>query len=273
MVIEKKRIFLSDGGHVDRMINLLKDSQCNLEVQAFSRPEILTGDLKKSLAEYKDAIKPLNLKRIFLHGPFFDITIASPDPEATALGRTRYLQGLDCALYLGADTIIFHSQYNPLLRLPAYINDWLTLSEKFYREILETEKYSGIRILVENMFEDSPDLLYELLKRLDSPRMGICMDVGHVNVYGKGENAHWIGKLSPFIRHLHLSDNDGLVDQHRPLGAGNVNFEEIFQILHDADVMPDCCLELGNEMDLSESLDFLDNLSSLDIANHKKIQA
>jgi sugar phosphate isomerase/epimerase len=261
MQIDKKRIFLSDGCKLDRMLELLKSSGCCLEGQTFSLPGILTGDLQGSLEAYRKKIEPLKLPRLFLHGPFFDITFATPDTEIRAISEKRYRQGLDCAIYLGAERIIFHTQYNPQLRLADYMKEWLDNSLDFYRRILKEEKYSGVEILVENMFEDSPGLLVELLRQIDSPRMGICLDVGHVNVYGGGDFDGWMDQMAPYVRHVHLSDNDGSIDHHWPLGKGSIDFDRFFASLSRHGIAPDFCLELGNEKDLKESLSFINSMT------------
>lgn len=265
MLIDKDKIFLSDGGRLDKMLHLLKKSNCNLEVQTFAYPDVLTGNIKRALAEYKQKIKPLNLKQINMHGPFLDLALFSKDPDIMEISEKRYLQGLDIALELGAKMIVFHSQYNPMLRLSQYVDLWLQKTARFFEKILKMQKYSQINFLVENMFEDTPDLLGQLMMTLDSPRAGICLDVGHVNVYGGKNYALWINKLAPHLKYIHLSDNDGLVDNHKPLGAGTVDFQEIFQTLADENVRPDYCLELNNELDLQESLDFMDSLPSVEI--------
>lgn len=265
MIIDRSQIFLSDGGELDDMFDLLASSTCNLETITFATPSILTGDFEKHIKQYKKKIAPLKIKRIHLHGPFFDIVPTSPDPDVADLARKRYYQGLDAAVALGAEKIIFHSQYNPLLRLSKYVENWKSLSIEFFSQLLKEKKYKNIMILVENMFEESPDLLRQLMDALDSPRMGICMDVGHVNVYGAGKFSHWIGKLAPFIRYLHLSDNNGKIDRHWPLGKGSLDFQQVFKLLAKEGIKPDLCLELNGETDLKKSLDFIDSLPGVEL--------
>ena len=260
MHFDKKQIFLCDGGNLGQMADLLESGRHNLEVQYFSRPQVLAGDLQKELKSYKESLAKLPTCRVVTHGPFIDVNVASPDPDLAEISRKRYLQGLDCAVALKAEAVTFHTQYNPMLRLSSYIQEWLLETARFFTKIINDPAYDSLSLYVENMFEDSPDLMAELMKKIDSPRVGITMDVGHVNVYGKGEYLRWIRMLAPYIRHIHLSDNEGMIDQHIPLGAGTVDFDEFFTALGQFNVSPTYTIEMGNREDLKESLEFLESL-------------
>ncbi len=242
------------------MKEMLVSKGLNLEVTTFSKPQYL-DDSDAHLAEYKRNLSELPSCRILVHGPFIDLNIVSSDPGIAAISRARYLQSIRCARELGAEAITFHTQYNPLLRLGSYIREWLVGTARFLVEMTQDPVCEGLDIYVENMFEDSPDLMVELMKAVDSPRVGITLDVGHVGVYGKGEYSRWIRMMAPYIRHVHLSDNHGMVDEHLPLGSGIVDFKEVFASLARFDVRPTYTIEMGSPEKQQESLDYLDSLS------------
>jgi sugar phosphate isomerase/epimerase len=69
---------------------------------------------------------------------------------------------------------------------------------------------------------------------LDSPRFGVLIDVGHMNLR-IGEGAYFAGLTVeqyltgvplPIVE-VHLHDNAGGRDSHGPFGSGNIRFEEV----------------------------------------------
>ena len=74
---------------------------------------------------------------------------------------------------------------------------------------------------------------------LDShPRAGICVDLGHANVYGGV-----VEELKSATKHLlyiHASDNSGTADAHLVPGEGNVPWPRALEILKGKE-MPSLC--------------------------------
>jgi sugar phosphate isomerase/epimerase len=54
-------------------------------------------------------------------------------------------------------------------------------------------------------------MLYELVKRCNHKKINVCLDFAHANI-SKTPIDEWFNKLKPYIKHIHLNDNDGLVD-------------------------------------------------------------
>lgn len=73
-------------------------------------------------------------------------------------------------------------------------------------------------------------------KRIADRMIGATWDVGHINMlrkygYSKEEILKETGKIAPFVKHVHLSDNFGFEHTELPMGMGNVPFKEIFKRL------------------------------------------
>ena len=66
--------------------------------------------------------------------------------------------------------------------------------------------------------------IVSFLKVLNHPRVGLLLDTGHLNVsahtlgFDRGE---FVEAVAPWVRGLHIHDNDGSSDQHRALDAGS----------------------------------------------------
>ena len=89
---------------------------------------------------------------------------------------------------------------------------------------------------------------------MDDPRLGLCLDVGHANtVVSKTPPADWLAPMLPDLRHVHLHDNHGALDEHLPLGAGTIDFAPILAALA---AHPDITITLENQ-DILPSLQYL----------------
>ena len=61
----------------------------------------------------------------------------------------------------------------------------------FWREFLR-EIPAGITIALENVMEPGPEMLVEIVRQVEDPRLGLCLDVGHANSR-VSETPPWIG--------------------------------------------------------------------------------
>ena len=60
---------------------------------------------------------------------------------------------------------------------------------------------------------------------------GICLDTGHLNLAG-GDPARFVTEAGPWLRALHIADNEGAADQHMlPYGRGTVPWEPFLKAL------------------------------------------
>lgn len=109
-----------------------------------------------------------------------------------------------------------------------YKKNWLDRNTAFWRQVLE--KYSST-VLLENVWEADPEMFRNLLDKVASPRLKFCFDIGHANVYSKVSFEQWISTLCADITHMHLSDNDGAVDQHLEVGKGKIHWRQFTDTL------------------------------------------
>jgi sugar phosphate isomerase/epimerase len=91
----------------------------------------------------------------------------------------------------------------------------------------------GIKIAIENVFEDEPANLMLLMEEMRSDSFGVCFDSGHFNLFSRIPLDEWIGMLKPYIVELHLHDNDRTADKHLPVGEGSFDFPSLFELIRD----------------------------------------
>lgn len=181
-----------------------------------------------------------NPRRI-LHGPFNELFPCAIDPEARDLAARRYRQAIALARDYGADKVVIHAGFNPWLYYPVWFREQ---SAVFWREFLAEDP--GVEIVLENVLEQEPEWMTEILRAVDSPRLRLCLDVGHVNAYSPVDTAEWLRRCAPWISHFHLHNNNGTRDAHDPLFRGSIPMEELLTLAGDLCPEATFTLELPN---------------------------
>ena len=181
-----------------------------------------------------------NPRRI-LHGPFNELFPCAIDPEARNLAARRYRQAIALARDYGADKVVIHAGFNPWLYYPVWFREQ---SAVFWREFLAEDP--GVEIVLENVLEQEPEWMTEILRAVDSPRLRLCLDVGHVNACSPVDAAQWLRRCAPWISHFHLHNNNGTRDAHDPLFRGSIPMEELLTLAGELCPEATFTLELPN---------------------------
>jgi len=91
-----------------------------------------------------------------------------------------------------------------------------------------------IRLSLENNTEanferalgDRPEDFDWLLANIESPWVGQNIDVGHANIGGRLDT--FLGRSLDRLNDMHLHDNRGETDEHRPVGEGKIAWDRVF---------------------------------------------
>lgn len=162
-----------------------------------------------------------------LHGPFTEITPDAMDDRIIALLKERCTQAAEVCQSVGITRMVMHSGYDPLM----YHRSWhMERSLRFWNEMLGLLP-DNIEICIENVFEDDPHILREVVEGIHSPRVHACLDIGHAACMTdkKYSLQDWMDVLLPVLGHMHLHNNDGKKDLHDDLDRGIVPMEDILQ--------------------------------------------
>lgn len=159
-----------------------------------------------------------------LHGPFNELFPCAIDPKVREVARQRYRQAIDLARGYGAKKIVIHGGYNPWLYYPV----WYTEQSVVFWKAFMDDVPEDMEIVLENVLEEEPEMLLTILRQVDCPRLGMCLDIGHVNAYSQIPVSRWIETIGTWIRHFHIHNNDGSRDSHSPLPEGTIPMEEIW---------------------------------------------
>lgn len=190
---------------------------------------------------------------VTLHAPFHDLNPGALDPLVTAVTRRRIDQSLTAAACLGARLMVLHPGFDRW-RYQGQEQLWLEASLAFWPPLLLQAAEQNCRLALENIFDHQPEPLASLLDGLDSPWLGHCFDVGHWNLFSQTPLGEWFQRLGPRILHLHLHDNHGQTDDHLPVGAGRIDFSELFRLVRTLAQRPSMTCEAHRRPDLLLSL-------------------
>lgn len=216
---------------IEESMQLADEYRAHFEYNDFFSPDIL--DDKSKTAELTAFYRALDRDRSkdTLHGAFLDVTIHSEDKKIREISELRVRQSMEIATDLRIRGVIFHTNSIPNFKTQAYVRHWLESNTAFWKEMLS--EYPNTEILIENMFDEDPDLSAELAKQMaDEPRFGICLDYAHASAFGNRiEIAKWVEKLLPYTHHMHINDNDLKNDLHQAIGSGKIDWSRFTQLM------------------------------------------
>ena len=237
---------------IEESLRLSEQYHANFEYNDFFLPQILDDEeKKKELIEFYKSL-PRDRSGDTMHGAFLDVTLHSSDNRIREISELRVRQSMEIAKELGIRGVVFHTNLIANFKDKVYLKNWVETHTDFYKKMLR--EYPEIYIFVENMFDFEPDMLVELAESLkEEPYFGICLDVAHASI-SKVSVKEWFNVLKPYVKHMHINDNDLQNDLHLALGKGNIDYSEFTEIL------------IKNQMDVSvlvEVSDIEGQISSL----------
>ncbi len=248
------KILVAVNRHIEHELACAEAYGVGAEIQTFSLPDMLATDYADALAAMAERVKRLE-GPIGVHGPFIDTAHASTDPEIVRVCRMRYLAALELAQTLQARYVLFHSQYNTMLKLETYPDMYHEASLRFWPEILGAAQERGLCIYIENMFDENPAPMRRLADAMDSPRFKLCLDLAHSQIYSDRGIAEWISVYGKHLAHVHMNDTRGTYDDHLGLGQGSLDIRSAIKTLESSGLPITYALETNTNT--QTSLEFL----------------
>ena len=140
------------------------------------------------------------------------------------------------ASVLGSDVIILHLPSDSV-RVPRQAaidgpqgdDPWLDRVRRSLDDLAPYAQDQCVRIALENMGHDDFGRLRQLFALYPADFLGLCYDAGHGNLGGEG--LLHLEETKGRLISVHLHDNDGTADQHRPVFSGTVDWEWLSRIV------------------------------------------
>jgi len=209
-------------------------------------------------SEFRDIAEKLHGRglSITIHGPFMDLSPGSPDPLIREVTGRRFRQLLGAVKILQPRAVVCHAGYDAA-RYAFIREQWLAASIGTWQWLATALAGRGSRLMLENVYEKSPDDLLAILENFSTELVGCCLDVGHQSVFSPAPLSEWLNRLGPWIKELHLHDNNGDYDAHLPIGRGSIDFTPVTEFLASCAPVPILTLEQHREEDLRTTLEQL----------------
>lgn len=193
-----------------------------VEGDYFCQAENMDGEKGiRAKADLAEMMKQYDVR--IMHAPFNELFPAAIDPKARKLAMDRLNQAADIAMEFGIKKMVVHSGYVPFV----YFKEWhRDRSVGFWKEFM-ADKPEGFEICIENVLDDEPYMLAEIVELINDERVGLCFDIGHANIVGECSQDEWLEVMAPYLKHLHIHNNDGSGDFHGEIMNGTVDIDRI----------------------------------------------
>lgn len=189
-----------------------------------------------------------------LHAPFVDLNPGAVDPMVRSVTQLRFRQLMDAAAILRPRAAVFHPGWDKW-RYSGRKDLWLENCIEAWKVVAESASRIGMRVAVENVFDEDPDAIALLFEKIDLPDFGFCFDTGHFNIFSKVPMEQWFESLGSRIVEVHLHDNDGTADSHWALGRGRFDFKRFFQLLKQQPAAPVYTIEAHDKDEVEVSIE------------------
>jgi len=183
--------------------------------EAHMHPRYLLKDKEKL-----EAFKSYDLD-VYIHGTTVDLNLASLNEGVRNESKIQSKECLELASEIGAKAVTTHpgkiGRRDDVLRKVA-----LDFAIESIKELTDYADELGTKISIENMperFSFLGNKVEELEKIREETNCSITIDLGHANTCSNPEEFTKI----PGIIYYHLNDNNGIKDQHLPIGEGTLD--------------------------------------------------
>jgi sugar phosphate isomerase/epimerase len=233
---------LQPGGNVSTYRRLAAAEGLGLEVTDFAFADLLDSDWRDVLTQRRQLLQDFR-GTVSIHGVFMEMVVHSHDRKIREVARTRISHNLEIAAELGARYAVFHSNFLPLIKEEGYRKVWLEGNARFWSEMIDRFPTT---ILMENLWDSTPAHFRELLELIDSPRFGVCLDIGHINVFSDAGLDDWLDAVGSSIGYMHVHDNHGGSDEHLTPGEGNIDWTAFSNSIDKHELEPGVLFEVDS---------------------------
>lgn len=244
------RIYISQLDEFSKLEHIVKEFNVGLEIVTFANAMVLDSE-EQYTSELRGYIN--KVRDVSFHGPFSDLVPGTNDPEIRSVVNRRFTQAFNIAREFNSQRIIYHSGCIPHTY---WEKQWVENSKAFWKGFAK-DKLDLMEIHIENVFDEDYPLIADIIDEVNHPNFSACLDIGHVNTCSTKSIEHWIKGLNNRIGHVHLHNNEGVLDNHQGLNKGNINMIKTLELLKGYCPEATWALEVFDIKELQESLQFL----------------
>ena len=246
------------GDERNELLNHAIASGHGVEVADFAFPAVVNdAAVWNHLREWYAQRLGTQARPVSVHAPFIDMLPGSTDRLVREAAARRMRATLDVAEEIGAEYVVVHTGFNPLVRNPGHVQGWTERTIGFWIEALEGRR---TRLLFENLWEQEPEVIARLVDASTDLNTGVCFDVGHAHLHSPLSLTEWVDALGERIAYMHLNDNHQNHDEELPPGDGTVDWRSLALALSRLPVKPLAVPEVRNLAAVHKAEQFIVNL-------------
>lgn len=250
-----KAYIIPDRGEMETSLRLAEEYGCAFEYNDFYIPAVLDDPKKQEEIIEFYAKHRSDFSEDTMHGAFLDVTIHSSDPLIRDASILRVRQSMEIAKRMGLKGVVFHTGRLAGFRSEAYLKLWQETNLRFFQEL--ALEYPRQQIYMENMFDEAPDVLAGLagaMKEIEN--FGVCLDYAHAALTSRSQR-EWVQTLAPYIRHMHVNDNNQKDDLHQPVGEGQIDWKEYDSLMQEYQIEATVLVEVSGCAGQEKSLQYM----------------
>lgn len=190
-----------------------------------------------------------------VHAPFGDeLDISSRDDEVRRSGMRALSASLELASELDVPSVVVHASAEPVGpdERPARLERAQRALAEFQPRCREGNRRIAVELLPRTCLGNTVEELFQILDPLDPAVLGVCLDTNHL-MDRHSTLADTVRRLGDRLIALHLSDYDGIDEQHLLPGEGVLNWKSFMAALRHIDYVGPFNYECG--LDDGETLE------------------
>lgn len=186
---------------------------------------------EKLLSAMRKEFEKVGFDTAVLHGPFTEIHPAAIDHRARSFAMERVEEAYGVCEALGIKKMVVHTGWMPFI----YFKEWQARKGADFWQKFMADKPADFVLCVENVLDDEPYMLVDMMRRIDDGRIKLCLDIGHANAVTPLDLPveNWIKELGPYISHFHLHNNYQDNDTHSDFDSGSMDMDSIFAAIEN----------------------------------------
>ena len=183
-------------------VEMSKKNGIGLEVIQYADPNFL-DDFNENHNEITRMMD--GIPKISMHGSYFDLFHNSVDPLIREVSEKRFMQSVQAASFHGVESLVFHSVYKKHFdgHSTKALNSFIEKSIAFWTQF-ETNIPEGTTIYIENVEDENPEVLNEIIEEIGNHKVQCCFDIGHAFANSPVSLEKWIDVLNDNIGHVHI---------------------------------------------------------------------
>ena len=121
---------------------------------------------------------------ISFHAPYMDLSPGGVDRRIKEVTIDRFLKTIDLAQFFKPKMVVFHPGYERW-KFNGNVRLWLESSLQTWRPLVKEAEEMGLTLAIENVYEEAPGSIKNLLEEIHSPHFRFCFDANHHHIFSK----------------------------------------------------------------------------------------